>query len=326
MSAAIGLGLPATIASAALYGVAPLVQATAARREQAGHGLGLGLLARLVRRPLWLVGLTVETAAFLLEVYALSVAPVAFVGPVMALDMIVFTLLAGRTLREHLSHGGAAAICLMVAGVGLLAYAFERHGDVGSMASTKVLLLFLCAGLAFALLAALGANHAATRERVTSAAFGFGVAAGVAYAIATLATRQFGLALDERRASGELFGVYLLDLLRGPAFYLLIVFSVLAIGLEQRGLQGKGAVIAFPVTSGISAFLPVVLGLTLFDEPAPTGPRLVAFVAALALIAVGIAGLARDRVSAQAADDGQTAGMPRPGGTRRADGSPATKA
>src|SRR4051794_1742175 len=99
----------------------------AARREQAGHGLGLGLLARLVRRPLWLAGLAVEAAAFLLEVYALSVAPVALVGPVMALDMIVFTLLAGRALRERLSRAGTAAICLMVAGVGLLAYAFERH-------------------------------------------------------------------------------------------------------------------------------------------------------------------------------------------------------
>ncbi|WP_045877069.1 hypothetical protein [Pseudofrankia sp. DC12] len=322
MSAAIGYGLPATIGSAALYGVAPLVQARAARREAAGRGLGLGLLAQLVRRPLWLVGLAVETAAFLLEVYALSVAPVALVGPVMALDMIVFTLLARRALREHLSRAGAAAICLMVTGVGLLAYAFARHGSVGSMASTKVLLLFLSAGLVFALVAAFAANRSAAVGRVTTAAFGFGVAAGVAYAIATLATRQFGLALDERRSSGDPIGSYLFDLLRGPAFYLLVVFSVLAIGLEQRGLQGQAAVIAFPVTSGISAFLPVVLGLTLFDEPAPAGPRLVAFVAALVLIAAGIAGLARDRVAVV----GQSAGMPRPGVTRRADGTPATKA
>jgi multidrug transporter EmrE-like cation transporter len=326
VSAAIGYGLPATIGSAALYGVAPLVQAKAARREQAGRGLGLGLLARLVRRPLWLVGLAVETAAFLLEVYALSVAPVALVGPVMALDMIVFTLLAGHALREQLSHAGAAAICLMVAGVALLAYAFARHGGVGSMASTKVLLLFLSTGLVFALLAALGANHAALGGRVTTAAFLFGVAAGVAYAIATLATRQFGLVLDERRSSGDPIASYVFDLLSGPAFYLLIVFSVLAIGLEQRGLQGQAAVIAFPVTSGISAFLPVVLGLTLFDEPVPTGPHLVAFVAALLLIAAGIAGLARDRVAAVAESDGQSAGMPRPGRTRRADGTPATKA
>ena len=297
MSEAIGLGLPATVGAAALYGVAPLIQAMAARREQAGHGLGFGLLARLALRPLWLLGLAVETAGFLLEVYALSVAPVALVGPVMALDMIVFTLLAGWALRERVSRAGLGAIGAMVAGVGLLAYAFEQHGDVGQSASTRVLLLFLSAGLVFALLAAAGAGRVAARRRV-AAAVGFGMAAGVAYAIATLATRQFGLALDERRSDGGYVGSYLFDLLRTPAPYLLVIFSVLAMSLEQRGLQGEAAVVAFPVTSGISAFLPAVLGLTLFGEAAPTGRHLAAFVLALALIAVGIAGLARDRASA----------------------------
>jgi len=305
VSAAIAYGLPAAVGSAALYGVAPLVQAVAARREQAGTGLGLGLLARLVRRPLWLGGLAVEMVAFVLEVYALSVAPVAMIGPVMALDMIVFTLLAGRALREHLSRLGAAAICVMVVGIGLLAYAFEEHGEVGSLASTRVMLLFLSVGLAFSLLAAGGANRAAGRHRVASAAMGFGVAAGTAYAIATLATRQFGLVLDERR-SGSFLGGYLLELLRTPAPYLLIVFSVLAVSLEQRGLQGEAAVVAFPVTSGVSAFLPVVLGLTMFDEPAPAGGHFVAFVLALVLIAAGIAGLARDRAAAVGASEAET--------------------
>ena len=306
MSDALTYGLPAAVGSAALYGVAPLAQAVAARREQAGTGLGLGLLARLTRRPLWLLGLAIEAVAFVLEVYSLSVAPVAMVGPVMALDMIVFTLLAGRALREHVSRLGAAAICVMVLGVGLLAYAFEEHGDVGSLASTRVLLLFLSAGLVFSLLAAVGANRAAARRRVAAAALGFGVAAGTAYAIATLATRQFGLTLDERR-SGDFLNGYLVELLRTPAPYLLIVFSVLAVSLEQRGLQGQAAVVAFPVTSGVSAFLPVVLGLTMFDEPAPDGWHFVAFVGALLLIAAGIAGLARDRAAAVSASEASAA-------------------
>jgi hypothetical protein len=321
VSAAIGLGLPATIGSAAMYGVAPLVQAMAARREEEGHGLGFGLLARLALRPLWLLGLAVETVGFLLEVCALSVAPVAMVGPVMALDMIVFTLFAGRALRENVSRIGAVAICLMVAGVGLLAYAFQHHGAVGQAASTRVLLLFLSLGVVFALLAAMGANRAAARGRVTAAALGFGAAAGVAYAIATLATRQFGLALNERRAGGAVIGSYLFDLLRTPAPYLLVIFSILAMSLEQRGLQGRAAVIVFPVTSGLSGFLPVVLGLTLFDEPAPTGPHFVAFVVALVLIACGIAGLGRDRAAAVEAAGGPRASPAGAGGLATGPGS-----
>ncbi|MBX6389347.1 MAG: hypothetical protein IRZ08_10170 [Frankia sp.] len=299
MGSALAVGLPTAVVSAVLYGVAPLVQAMAARREPAGGGVGFGLLLRLVRRPLWLLGLTVETAAFLFEVYALSVAPVAMIAPVMALDMVVFTLLAGRALRERVSRAGWAGIVVMAAGVGLLAYAFERHGDVGKPASTSELLMFLGAGLCFALLAAVGANRAVRAERTGAAALGFGLAAGVAYAIATLATRQFGLALNEHHSGAG----YLTHMLTTPTPYLLIVFSVLAIGLEQRGLQGRAAVIAFPVTSGVSAFLPVALGLSLFAEPAPTDERFVAFLLALLLIAAGIGALARDRNAVVAAQE-----------------------
>jgi drug/metabolite transporter (DMT)-like permease len=293
VSAALVTGLPTAVVSAALYGVAPLVQATAARRESAGTGLGLALLARLALRPLWLLGLAVEAGSFLFEVYALSVAPVALVAPVMAFDMIVFTLLARRVLGERISRAGWLGVVSMVAGIGLLAVAFNHDAQVGQAASTDQLLAFLLLGLLFALLVAFTANGAAIRHRVAGAAVGFGLAAGVSFAIATLATRQIGLRINERRA-GE---AALFDILSTPTPYMLVLFSVLALSLEQRGLQGRAAVIAFPVTSGLSAFLPVTLGLTLFDEPAPSGARLACFIFALVLVAVGIIGLGRDRMA-----------------------------
>jgi drug/metabolite transporter (DMT)-like permease len=300
VSAALVTGLPTAVVSAALYGVAPLAQAMAARRESAGTGLGLGLLARLAVRPLWLLGLAVEAGSFLLEVYALSVAPVALVAPVMAFDMIVFTLLAQRVLGERISPPGWVGVACMVVGIGLLAYAFERDAEVGSAASTSELLEFLVLGTLFALVAGFAANWSAIRERVAGAALGFGLAAGVSYAIATLATRQIGLRVNERRSGSA----QLLDLLSTPTPYVLVLFSVLALSLEQRGLQGRAAVIAFPVTSGVSAFLPVTLGLTLFDEPAPGGARLVAFVVSLVLVAAGIGGLGRDRMAASRGAEG----------------------
>ncbi|EIV94632.1 DMT family transporter [Frankia sp. QA3] len=299
MSKALALGLPTAVVSAALYGVAPLVQARAARREEESSGLGLGLLARLVLRPLWLLGLAVEAASFLLEVYALSVAPVAMVAPVMALDMIIFTLLAQRVLGERISLTGWLGVGSMVAGVGLLAYAFARRAEVGTAASTDVLLAFLVLGLIFALVCAFFANVAAVRNMIAGAAFGFGAAAGVCYAIATLATRQIGLAVNDRREGQSA----LADLLTTPTPYVLVLFSVLALGLQQRGLQGRAAVIAFPVTSGVSAFLPVTLGLTLFGEPAPDGAHRVAFVVAMVMVAAGIAALGRDRMAANRSVD-----------------------
>ncbi|WP_131744980.1 hypothetical protein [Frankia sp. Cppng1_Ct_nod] len=288
MSDALVVGVPVAAVSAALYGMAPLIQAVAARQAPPGGGLGLGLLLRLALRPLWLLGLAVEAGSFLLEVLALSVAPVALVAPLMAGDMVVFALLARRFLHERISRVGWRAMASMAAGIGLLTLAFSRNAEVGSRASDRDMGLFLVCGLVFAGVGAWLANRAGRGERVVRAALLFGMSAGACYAIATLATRQLGLYLNDHE---------LTSLLVTPTPYVLILFSVLALGLEQRGLQGPAAVIAFPVTSGVSAFLPVTLGLTLFDESAPQGFEMVAFVVSLALVAAGIFGLGRDRAA-----------------------------
>jgi drug/metabolite transporter (DMT)-like permease len=264
----------------------------AARRESAGQGLGLGLLARLTFRPLWLLGLAIEALAFLLEVYALSVAPVALVAPVMAADMVVFILLARQMLGERITGGGVAGIVSMMSGIGLLGYAFERDAGVGKPATGEEMFAFGVLGLGFTLGCGLCADRAGRDGKVVPAALGFGLAAGVSYAISVVATRQIGLFVDERRSGG----VEVAGLLATPTPYVLVVFSILALGLEQRGLQGRAAIVAFPVTSGISAFLPVGLGLSLFGEPVPEGGRLTALVCSLAMIAGGIIGLGRDRL------------------------------
>ncbi len=288
MNDALAVGAPIAVVSAALYGMAPLIQAVAARQAPPGGGLGLGLLLRLTLRPLWLLGLAVEAGSFLLEVLALSVAPVALVAPLMAGDMVVFSLLARRFLGERISRVGWRGMASMVAGIVLLTFAFSRDAKVGDPASDHEMGLFLACGLTFAAVGAWLANRAGRSGRVAQAALLFGLSAGACYAIATLATRQIGLYLDDHE---------LIRLLATPTPYVLIAFSVLALGLEQRGLQGRAAVIAFPVTSGVSAFLPVMLGLTLFDESTPEGLRMAAFVASLVLVAVGILGLGRDRAA-----------------------------
>jgi drug/metabolite transporter (DMT)-like permease len=304
VNAALVVGLPTAMVSAALYGVAPLVQALAARRESAGRGLGLGLLARLAVRPLWLLGLAVEALSFLLEVYSLSVAPVALVAPVMAADMVVFVLLAHRMLGERITRVGVFGILSLVCGIGLLAYAFERDAGVGEPATDGEVLAFLVLGLIFTLGCGFFANRAGRGGEVVPAALGFGLAAGVGYAISVLATRQIGLFVNEQRDAGGDGRGDLFELLATPTPYVLVLFSVLALGLEQRGLQGRAAVVAFPVTSGVSAFLPVTLGLSLFGEPVPGGGRLVILVCSMALVAGGIAGLGRDRAAAGRYVDG----------------------
>jgi hypothetical protein len=86
------------------------------------------------------------------------------------------------------------------------------------------------------------------------------------------------------------------------------VCSVLAIALLQRGLQ-ISPVLTFPVTSAVSAFLPVVLGAALLGDQVPQGATLIAFVAALALLAAGVVLIGRDRSTAEDASEAE-AGEP----------------
>lgn len=279
-------GLAAAFAATACYGVAPLAQATAARRAPPGSGLGLGLLVGLAHQPLWLLGLLCEAGGFVLEVVAFSAAPVALVAPVLTCDMVVLVLLARRALGERLSAPGIAGIVAMAGGVALLGLSFGDDTPLGQPASEALLAVFLGAGLLFA-----GTGVIVAQRSVggTRRAVWFGLSAGVCYAVATLATRQLGLLVGD---------VPLDRIARTLTPYLLVLFSVLALSLQQRGLQSGAAVVTFPVTSGISAFLPVVAALTMLGEQTPTGTMFVPFVIGLVLVAAGIVGLGRDQGAA----------------------------
>lgn len=74
---------------------------------------------------------------------------------------------------------------------------------------------------------------------------------------------------------------------------------MLGITLLQRGLQAA-SLLTFPIVSGLSAFLPVVLGVGVLDDPVPTGGLRELLIVALVLIASGLALMARDRTTAEA--------------------------
>jgi hypothetical protein len=282
-------GLPAVAVAAALYGCAPVVQAAAARQTPPGGGLGLLLLARLAVRPLWLLGLGCEICGFAAEAYAFSVAPATLVAPLLTQDVVFLVLLARRGLDERLAVTGRCGIFAMVLGTGLMAYAFSDESVLGSPASDAQMLGFVIGGAVVAGAGAVVGDRGTRAGRSWVAALGFGAAAGVAYGIATLATRQVGLTFDVHDPWPTLIT---------PTPYVLAACSVLAISLLQRGLQAGAAVLTFPVTSFLSSLVPVVLGTTALGDEVPGHGEGAAFGVALLAVAVGVTCLGRDRAAA----------------------------
>lgn len=302
MTGELAAGLAAALGAAVLYGTAPVLQAAAATRGPAAHGVGLMLVLRLARKPIWLAGLGCEIGAFVLEAFAFSAAPTTLVAPLTACDLLVFVLLGWPAFGKRLSAHGVGGAFAMAAGVALLGVAFSAHSGLGSPADNLELVLFLAGAVVAAGAAAFGGSRALRANRRWVAATAFSLASGVAYGFATLATRQVGRTF---RADQPW------ELLAGPAPYVLIGCSVLAIAMLQRGLQ-TGPTITFPITSEVSAFLPVVIGAAVLGDAVPTGARQAMFVAALVLMAGGVVLLARDRRTVHDASERQPSSAANP--------------
>jgi drug/metabolite transporter (DMT)-like permease len=289
VSASLGRGLVAAIAGAVCYGAAPAVQAVAARREAAGRGVGARLTLRLARRPIWLAGLLMDLIGFALEAYAFSSAPATFVAPVMACDMIVFVVVGSWLFRERLSGFGLGGIAVISTGVALLAIAFAGNEELGGTATNRELFGFLVGAVVVGGVAVAAGGRATAAGKAALAAGIFGAASGMGYGLATMATRQIGRVFDPADPW---------HLLATPTPYVLAGCSLLAITLMQRALQ-TNPLLTFPVVSAVAAMLPVGLSAAVLDDQVPGGIRRLGFVAALALIAGGVALLGRDRVAAE---------------------------
>jgi drug/metabolite transporter (DMT)-like permease len=290
MTQALTHGLPAAVFAAALYGCPPVLQAAAVRRTAPGAGLGLRLLPQLAVQPLWLLGTACGIAAFVVEAYAFSVAPAALVAPLITLDIVFLALLARRGLSERLGVRGSLGIAAMVLGTALIGFGFSGDAELGAPASHVQLVAFMVGGTVAAGAAALVGDRGSRTGRSWLAAIGFGLASGIAAGIATLTTRQIGLTFDVHDPW---------PILDTPTPYMLLVASILALALLQRGLQSGASVLTFPVMSFMSAFIPVMVGITALNDQVPTKWQGVAFVVALLAVAIGLALLARDRAAAE---------------------------
>src|SRR5699024_3449703 len=113
-----------------------------ARAAPNGRGLRIGLLAGLLRRPLWLVGISASAAAFLFHVAALQGGQLAVIQPVL-MSSLLFALPATALLyrRRPSAMEWFWALLLVVGLVVFLGSARPRAGDALPDGSTFVLAL-----------------------------------------------------------------------------------------------------------------------------------------------------------------------------------------
>lgn len=269
--------LMAALAST-LYAASTSLQALEARKAPLAQALRASLLARLVRRPLWLAGVAAGVAAWPLQAGALALASVAIVQPALGLGLIVLLVLGGTVLGETIGARevvGAVAIAGAVTVIGWAAPSGTGHFGRGA---TWVVV---------ALVPAIAALPYVLRWLRRSGGLPTSIVAGIGWAWVGLVTSLLDAALG-RHAWGAAVGFLV-------AVGLVSWSTLLA---EMTSIQSWPATRAIPIAFGLEMLLPAALAPALTSA---TTPHPVAYGGALVVALAGVALLGSSRAVARAA-------------------------
>jgi len=235
------------------------------------------LLPALVRRPLWLLALVLDLGAWVGQVAALTLAPIALAVPLMAAGAALLVLLGVRWLGETFGRLELGAVALISAGAAAAAIA---AGSTSPARAPLAAATQLAVGAAAALAALLAAR---SRSGVA-----LGTAAGCLYAASAIYSKEVG---DRVATHGWGWHTVAL-LLTSPTPYLLALFGVAALWLVQVGYQRANAATVTAAQTALETVGPIIAGFLLYHEAWPSGaggPLLALGIAATALGATMLA-------------------------------------
>jgi len=269
------LGLLAAFAASGLYSAGIALQASEARRLPARHGLKLSLLRRLVARPRWLAGISLDGGGWGLQALALGLAPLTLVQPALAVGLVFLLAIGTTALGESVRRRELLAVFAVAAGIGGLGWAAPGRVARHETGATLALALGLLAA-AFLIPFALARTRGVGGVVVA-------VAAGLAFAWDGIATKFFSDDVAQRAFPGVLLW------LAG-----MLVAAGLGTLCENSALQRRPVTQTAPLVLAAATVVPVVLAPFLASEDwsHSAGVRVV-LVSSLVLVLAGAAQLAR---------------------------------
>lgn len=274
------------------YATAAVLQQRAAATQPAELALSPRLITRLARRPLWLLGIGFDIAAYALEAAALGVGSVVVVGPVLVSSLLFAIPLAtvgqpAKVTRREMSAAGLVVIGLSV---------FVTVGDPRGISSTASTLGWVLAGAFVFLVAGAAVGFGRRAGAGPERALLFGLATGALYALTAVLTK----------ATVDLFDDGVLDSLGHWQPYALVTVSIVGLVINQSAFQAGHLAASLPAIAVTNPVLASVLGVVLFDERFGASGGLAVGVTALAVVAmiIGTLRLARSPLvtSAHGAD------------------------
>lgn len=272
------LAILLAIVTSALYGFATSVQALEARQTPRETALRASLLARLVRRRLWLAGTAAGFVAWPVQATALSLGSIALVQPALGFGLVVLLLLGVGYLGEHVGRREVTGVALVVVAVAILGWSAPSETGAFTRGGTWIV------GLGVPAVAV--APYVLRLVRLAGG-LATSVVSGVGWAWVGLATSLLDESIADRHwlaAAGWAVGAG--------------AISFGALLAEMTALQTWPATRAIPVSFGLEMLLPAVLAPVLTHA---SPPHPVAFAVGLVLASAAALSLGTSRAVAHAA-------------------------
>jgi drug/metabolite transporter (DMT)-like permease len=235
-------------------------------------------LAEILRKPIWLLGGTLQICGWVLQAAALDKGSLAVVQSLCALSLVIALPLGKRLTGQYVGRRSIVGASLTLVGLVLFVAVGQPQGGSSQPSSSA----WLTAGL-FILALMLLLTWQGNRRRGAIAAALFATAAGLSYAFQAAVTKVFVTQLG----SGVVF------LLTAWTTYALILSALAGFALQQSALKTGYLAPAMAASNAATLAVSVLLGVTLFQETISKGHgRLSPAVLGLVLAVIGVVILA----------------------------------
>lgn len=249
---------------------AAVLQRKAALEEQ-DREFGRGVLGRLVRKPVWIIGILAMVAAFVLHATALNLGELSAVEPIIALELPLSLLFASWVFSSGLGRLEWASTITMTGGVIVVLTALSP--TPGKPTHVSHIDYVLAGGGTAGTLGALCLLGRLFRGPVRAASLG--AAAGTSFGLTASLVKESVAQLSSR----GLFG-----LVSTWQTYAAISFGVLGVILVQAALHTGPLVAAQPGITLMDPLVSTLWGVLVFDEQVRGGIYLL--IAALGAVAM----------------------------------------